>query len=101
MATMAPRERIMAQTPPSGVSLDHPVLPILKGSFPQVRLRATEFRGQTSVIVEPSDLHAVLRFLRDDPRCNFQFLSDVSGIDYLNYPAAMPGRFAGGCDSPA
>ncbi len=80
------------QTP--APTLDHPMFAILKGAFPRARLRGVEFRGQPTLIVEPSDLHAVLAFLRDDPRCDFNFLSDVIGADYLNYPAPQPGRFA-------
>lgn len=75
-------------------TLDHPVLPVLKQAFAGVRLRATEYRGQTTVIVEPADAHAVLAFLKSDPRCGFDFLSDVFGIDYLNYPTETIGRFA-------
>jgi NADH-quinone oxidoreductase subunit C len=32
-------------------------------------------------------------FLRQDAECDYNFLSDLFGIDYLNYPQAM-GRFA-------
>ncbi len=75
-------------------NLDHPTLRVVKAMFPGKILGATEFRGQSTLIVQAPDLHAVMRFLRDDPRCDYDFLSDVMGIDYLNYPAEMPGRFA-------
>lgn len=74
--------------------LDHPALQPVKARFPDARLRATEYRGQTTLIVEPTDLHAVMQFLRDDPRCAFDFLSDVGGVDYLGYAAETIGRFA-------
>lgn len=74
--------------------LDHPIFKVVKEAFPGKKLRATEFRGQSTLIVEPGDTHEVLAFLKNDPRCNFNFLSDVAGIDYLNYPAPMQGRFA-------
>lgn len=74
--------------------LNNPALQAVKEAFPQARLRVTRFRGQDSLIVEPRDSHAVLRLLRDDPRADYNFLSDVFGVDYLNYPAEMPGRFA-------
>ncbi|HCT45194.1 MAG TPA: NADH-quinone oxidoreductase subunit C, partial [Phycisphaerales bacterium] len=61
---------------------------------PNAKLRASEFREQPTLVVEPSDLHAIMKFLRDDEECQYNFLSDVVGIDYLNYPAKMPGRFA-------
>ncbi|MFZ4467573.1 MAG: NADH-quinone oxidoreductase subunit C, partial [Phycisphaerales bacterium] len=32
--------------------------------------------------------------LRDDPQCSYEFLADVTAVDYLNYPAPQPGRFA-------
>jgi NADH-quinone oxidoreductase subunit C len=79
-------------------NLDHPTLPIVKAHFPTVTFLATEFRGQTTLVVPPDSLHQVLKFLRDDSNCLYNFLSDVVGIDYLNYPApkALPGsgRFA-------
>ncbi len=82
----------MSQTPP--VKTDHPALAAVKKAFPDAKLRATEFRGQTTLIVEPHALHDVLAFLKTNPACNYNFLSDVAGVDYLNYPAATLGRFA-------
>jgi NADH-quinone oxidoreductase subunit C len=35
------------------------------------------------VVVEPGDLLAVCRFLRDDPRLRFEMLNCVSGVDYF------------------
>jgi NADH-quinone oxidoreductase subunit C len=75
-------------------SVDHPVLALVKARFPDKRLRAAEYNGQTSLILEPQDLHEVLLFLRDDQDCCFDFLSDVCGLDYKDYPAKTPGRFA-------
>jgi NADH:ubiquinone oxidoreductase subunit C len=74
--------------------LDHPTFALVKGAFPGRKFRGTEFRGQSTLIVEPEDLHAVMTFLKNDPRTSYVFLSDIAGIDYLNYPAAQPGRFA-------
>lgn len=75
-------------------TLDHPVFQAVKAAFPGRKFRGTEFRGQSTLIVEPRDLLEVLTFLKNDPACAFNFLSDVAGIDYLNYPAEMAGRFA-------
>jgi len=74
-------------------NLDHPTLPLVKERFPGVKFLATEFRGQTTLIVPLGKLHEVMRFLRDDEACAYNFLSDVVGIDYLNYPEAQA-RFA-------
>ncbi len=81
-------------------TIDHPTLPLVKQQFPGARLIATEFRDQSTLVVEPDQLHDVMRFLRDDPRCAYNFLSDVAGVDYLNYPGqdqhppSASGRFA-------
>lgn len=75
-------------------AITHPTFRAVKGAFPGARLRATEFRGQATLVVEPKDLHRVMKFLRDDEACKYNFLSDVIGIDYLDYPSETPGRFA-------
>ncbi len=81
---------------PNKPNLDHPTLPLVKKRFPNVPLMATEYRGQTTLLVRPEHLHEVMRFLRDDADCAYNFLSDVVGIDYLNYPKGQgpTGRFA-------
>jgi NADH-quinone oxidoreductase subunit C len=35
------------------------------------------------VVVEPAELVAVCRFLKEDPRLAFDLLHDISGVDYL------------------
>jgi NADH-quinone oxidoreductase subunit C len=78
-------------------NLDHPTFAIVKEKFSAAsgkKFRAAEFRGLSTLVVEPNDLHEVMEFLKNDPRTSYNFLSDVIGIDYLGYPAAMPGRFA-------
>ncbi len=75
-------------------NLDHPVFPMVRAAFPDKRFRATEHQSQPTLIVEPADLHEVLAFLKTDPNCDFNFLSDVVGVDYLNYPAKPIARFA-------
>ncbi|MEX0655494.1 MAG: NADH-quinone oxidoreductase subunit C [Phycisphaeraceae bacterium] len=79
--------------------LDHPTLPLVKQKFPDRTFFAAEFRGQTTLVVPREDLHDVMRFLHDDGQCAYDFLSDVTAVDYLHYPAsdvegAQPGRFA-------
>jgi NADH-quinone oxidoreductase subunit C len=74
----------------------HPALARLKERFAGSGLKAGEFRGDVSIIVPKERLLDVLRFLRDDSACAYDFLSDLFGVDYLNYPAAdqLPGRFS-------
>lgn len=46
-------------------------------------LDATLVKGELALRVVPASLTKVLLFLRDDPRCAFRQLMDVSGVDYL------------------
>ncbi|MEE9405331.1 MAG: NADH-quinone oxidoreductase subunit C [Algisphaera sp.] len=80
-------------------TLRHPAIQVLKENFKATTpLLATAFRDNTTVVVNKTDLHALLTFLKNDPRTSLDFLSDLIGIDYLNYPkpkAGGPtGRFA-------
>ena len=75
-------------------AIDHPTLAHVKNAFPSTALTATSFRGQTSLIVPEANAHDVLTFLRNDPNCDYAFLSDVTAVDYLDYPIEQPGRFA-------
>jgi NADH-quinone oxidoreductase subunit C len=79
---------------PSQANLDHSTFSAVKRAFPNARLRGTEFRGQSCLILEPKDLHDVMSFMKSNPATDYNFLSDVIGVDYLDYPTEMPGRFA-------
>jgi len=78
----------------AAADIDHPTLRRVKAAFPEVKLKAAMFRGQTTLIVPPGEVHRVMRYLHDDPECDYNFLSDVTAVDYLGYPAETPGRFA-------
>ncbi|MHA7812441.1 MAG: NADH-quinone oxidoreductase subunit C [Phycisphaerales bacterium] len=75
-------------------TVNHPTFQRVKSRFTTAKLRATEYRDQATLVVEPADLHAIMKFLRDDEECGYNFLSDVIGVDYLNYPSKTLGRFA-------
>lgn len=72
----------------------HPFLPLVKANFPGVRITVQEFRGQVTLIVPAASLKAIARFLRDHPECDCNFLSDLTAVDYLDYPSPQPARFA-------
>ena len=74
--------------------LEHPAFAVVKAAFPDRRLAATGFRGQSALVVSARDLHEVMALLKTNLHTDFNFLSDVAGVDYLNYPGEMPGRFA-------
>jgi len=73
--------------------IDHPTFALVKAHVVDAKLRATEFRGQSTLIVEPADLHRVMKLLRTHDQASYDFLSDIVGVDYLNYPATTIGRF--------
>lgn len=78
----------------SSESTQHPSLAALKEAFGDVPMQVAEFRAQHTVIVPAAKCHEVLRFLRDDPRCDYNVLIDVGGVDYLGYPVVQPARFS-------
>ena len=45
-------------------------------------------RRQMCVRIDPDRLIEVMRFLHDDARCRFDQLSDLTCVDYLNFPNA-------------
>ena len=72
----------------------HPTILRVKEGLSDLKLRFTEFRKDTTIISDRNDTHPLLRFLRDDPECSYDLLSDVTAVDYLNYPTSTIGRFA-------
>ena len=41
-----------------------------------------EFRGELTVVIEKESLLALCSFLKDDPDLQYDFLSDVTAVDY-------------------
>lgn len=68
----------------------------LKSALPDALLRTHEFAGETTLIVDPEALPKVMRYLRDTPGLVYNFLSDISAVDYYPDPPtdARPERFA-------
>lgn len=68
----------------------------LKRKFPELGVEAKPLctyldgrpSGQWWVRVPAERLLEVMQFLRDDPQTKFEQLSDVTCVDYLNYPDA-------------
>ncbi len=56
----------------------------LKAAHPS--LETTEFRGQNRVIVPLDEVYALLGSLKNEH--GFEFLSDITCVDYLNYRGA-------------
>jgi NADH-quinone oxidoreductase subunit C len=54
----------------------------LKGNFPSSILEVVEYKGQLSITVKKEDLLLICRHLKDDPELQYNFLSDLCGVDY-------------------
>lgn len=64
----------------------------LKEALPAVLLETHSFRGETTLIVAREHIVAAARYLRDTPGLVYNFLSDISAVDY--YPDDdRPARF--------
>ena len=74
-------------------TIDHPALQPLKQRFPNVRFLVGAFRDMVTVVVPRENLREVCLMLRDEPSLKFDMLTDLHGVDYLNYPGAKH-RFA-------
>jgi NADH-quinone oxidoreductase subunit C len=60
-----------------------PVLARLRERFPQAVLATHAYRGDASAEIVPASLLEVCAFLRDDPVLAFDFLVDVTAVDYI------------------
>jgi NADH-quinone oxidoreductase subunit C len=55
----------------------------VKATFPQAIEETTIYKDEHTIRVRLSDLIEVSRFLKQDPSCGFDFLSDLCGVDYM------------------
>jgi NADH-quinone oxidoreductase subunit C len=63
--------------------LENPILTKLKEKFPESILEVAEFRGEWTIVVKREDIVSLCTFLRDDSELFFNFLSDLTAVDYL------------------
>jgi NADH-quinone oxidoreductase subunit C len=54
----------------------------LKQRFPAAFVRAEVVRGETTVYPQPSTVGDVVRYLHDDPAERYDYLVDVTGVEY-------------------
>ncbi len=54
----------------------------LQAAMPGVLRDTHNFREETTLVVAPEDVVATCRFLRDTPGLVYNFLSDISAVDY-------------------
>lgn len=79
------------------MNIPAPIDPVeaVKAQYPEAVLSTKEFRGETTIVLNPEYLVPVCNYLRGTPGLIFNFLSDVSAVDYHPDPATdeRPERF--------
>jgi NADH-quinone oxidoreductase subunit C len=64
----------------------------VKNAFADALMDVVNFRGETTLVVVPEKILAVAQYLRDTPGLIYNYLSDISDVDY--YPDYnRPGRY--------
>jgi len=73
----------------------HAVVEVLVTEFPDIDFASAPLMPrekredeQVCIRVTPDRLLDVMRFLRNDERCSFEQLSNLTCVDYLNFPKA-------------
>lgn len=64
----------------------------LRSALPDALLDTKTFRDELTLIVKPESIVTVLRHLRDTPGLLYNFLSDISTVDYFNPQGGYDGR---------
>lgn len=64
---------------------EHPAVPKLKEAFGEKVLDVYTFRGDTVVVLDRSVNVEACQMLRDDPALRFDFLMDLTAVDYLGF----------------
>ncbi|OGP90599.1 MAG: hypothetical protein A2156_09100 [Deltaproteobacteria bacterium RBG_16_48_10] len=56
----------------------------LKEKFPASIQEVKTFRGEVTVTVSKKDIYEISKFLYSDPDLQFQFLTDLCGVDFFS-----------------
>ncbi len=56
----------------------------IKDKFGDKVLESHNYRGDQTVTVAKESIHEVSKFLRDDSELSFEFLMDITAVDYLD-----------------
>ena len=70
-----------------------PITQRLSAEFGSALLETHQFRGDETVTIARESVIAALRFLRDTPGLEFNFLMDLTIVDYLTFPEPKASRY--------
>ena len=63
---------------------DYKIIDSIKSKFGNQVLESHAFRGDQTVTINKHSMVDIFKFLRDDPDHLFNFLMDITAVDYLN-----------------
>jgi NADH-quinone oxidoreductase subunit C len=63
----------------------NPSAAALEARFPGVVVRSQIVWGETTVYIQPSSVAEVMQWLHDDPDQKYDYLSDVTAVEYRDY----------------
>jgi len=55
----------------------------IKNRFPDSYIKDEEFRGDISITVKKDKISEILQFLKDDEKFHYNYLVDITCVDYL------------------
>ncbi len=58
-------------------------LPYLREKLGERILESHDFRGDETIVIAREELREIVRFLKEDPKLDFDFLIDITAADYL------------------
>ncbi len=67
----------------------HELAETIQERFPQHVIATHRYRAQETVLIRREGLLEAARFLRDDPATRFDFLTDLTCVDYLKFGKSL------------
>ena len=61
------------------------LLHVIQTKFPQQVIGSHQYRNQPTILLKREGLLDLARFLKEDPAMAFDFLMDLTGVDYLKF----------------
>ena len=75
------------------ITQEHEPVASLRAALPNALQSVVEYAGETTLVVDPNTVVDVVRYLRDTQGLLYNFLSDISSVDYYPDYSQRPGRF--------
>ncbi len=66
-----------------------PAATAVQAQFPGAVVRTVVSRGETSLIVDATEIHAMIAWLKDDPTQSYEYLSDITAVEHRDLALAI------------